>query len=85
MKAIVVGILPQDLIRERMLAIARGEYKPNPTDPKIWFTSMQSLHRRSVKTSSLCSRSFSRHNDTTPVDVGCEQRQSHQFVGYRGV
>ncbi|NDG83132.1 MAG: transcriptional regulator, partial [Betaproteobacteria bacterium] len=35
MKAIVVGILPQDLIRERMLAIARGEYKPNPTDPKI--------------------------------------------------
>lgn len=39
----VVGILPQDLIRERMLAIARGEYKPNPTDPKIWFTSMQSL------------------------------------------
>lgn len=43
MKAIVVGILPQDLIRERMLAIARGEYKPDPTDPKIWFTSMQSL------------------------------------------
>lgn len=43
MKTIVVGILPQDLIRERMLAIARGEYKPNPTDPKIWFTSMQSL------------------------------------------
>jgi predicted transcriptional regulator len=39
----VVGILPQNLIRERMLAIARGEYKPNPTDPKIWFTSMQSL------------------------------------------
>jgi hypothetical protein len=28
MKAIVIGILPQDRIRERMLAIARGEYKP---------------------------------------------------------
>jgi predicted transcriptional regulator len=39
----VVGILPQDLIRERLLAIASGECKPNPTDPKIWFTSMQSL------------------------------------------
>lgn len=38
-----VGILPQNLIRERMLAIARGECKPNPTDPKIWFTSMHSL------------------------------------------
>ncbi len=43
MKAIVVGILPQDRIRERMLAIARGEYKPKPTEPKIWFTSMRSL------------------------------------------
>lgn len=43
MKAIVVGILPQDRIRERMLAIARGEYKPKATEPKIWFTSMRSL------------------------------------------
>lgn len=43
MKAIVVGILSQDQIRERMLAIARGEYKPKSTEPKIWFTSMRSL------------------------------------------
>lgn len=43
MKAVVIGILPQDRIRERMLAIARGEYKPKATEPKIWFTSMRSL------------------------------------------
>ncbi len=43
MKAIVVGILPQDRIRERMLAIARGQYKPRPGEPRIWFTSMRSL------------------------------------------
>ncbi len=43
MKAIVVGILSQERIRERMLAIARGEFKPKPTEPKIWFTSMRSL------------------------------------------
>lgn len=43
MKAIVVGILPQDRIRERMLAIARGDYKPKTTEPRIWFTSMRSL------------------------------------------
>ena len=43
MKAIVVGILPQDRIRERMLAIARGEYRPKAAEPKIWFTSMRSL------------------------------------------
>lgn len=43
MKAIVVGILPQDRIRERILAIARGEYEPKPTEPKICFTSKRSL------------------------------------------
>ena len=43
MKAIVIGIMPQESIRERVLSIARGEYKPKPSDPKIWFTSMRSL------------------------------------------
>ena len=43
MKTIVVGIMPQEKIRERVLAIARGDYKPKATDPKIWFTSMRSL------------------------------------------
>lgn len=43
MKAIVIGIMPQERIRARMLAIARGEYKPKPGEPKVWFTSMKSL------------------------------------------
>lgn len=42
-KRINIGIMPEDKIRERMLAIARGEYKPKPSDSKIWFTSMRSL------------------------------------------
>ena len=36
MKAIVIGIMPQDKIRERVLSIARGE--PKSSEPKIWFT-----------------------------------------------
>ena len=43
MKTVVIGILPQDRIRERMLAIARGDYKPKTNEPKVWFTSMRSL------------------------------------------
>ena len=43
MKIIKVGIASQEKIRERMLAIAKGEYKPKLSDPKIWFTSMRSL------------------------------------------
>lgn len=43
MKTIVIGIMPQEKIRARVLAIARGEYKPKPGEPKVWFTSMKSL------------------------------------------
>ncbi len=43
MKTITIGILPQEQIRARMLAIARGDYKPKAGEPKIWFTSMRSL------------------------------------------
>ncbi len=43
MKPIVIGILSQEKIRERVLAIARGSYKPKPNEPKVWFTSMKSL------------------------------------------
>ena len=43
MKTVTIGILPQNKMRERVLAIAKGEYKPDPSEPKIWFTSMRSL------------------------------------------
>ena len=43
MKTITIGIMPQARIRARMLAIAKGEYKPKPGEPKIWFTSMCSV------------------------------------------
>lgn len=39
MKSLVIGIMPQEKIRERIYAIAKGEYKPKPSEPKIWFTS----------------------------------------------
>ncbi len=35
--------MSQQDIRNRTLAIARGEYKPKPNEPKIWFTSIRSL------------------------------------------
>ena len=43
MKAVAIGIMPQDKIRARLLTIAKGEYKPKAGEPKIWFTSMKSL------------------------------------------
>jgi len=43
MKAIVIGVMSQQQIRARMIAIAKGEYKPKAGEPRIWFTSMKSV------------------------------------------
>jgi len=43
MKQIIIGIMPQEKMRARAIAIARGEYKPKAGEPKIWFPSMKSV------------------------------------------
>jgi predicted transcriptional regulator len=43
MKRIVIGIMPPDKMRARAIAIARGQYRPKPGEPKIWFPSMKSV------------------------------------------
>lgn len=43
MTTIALGIMPQEKIRQRLLAIAKGDYHPARGEPKIWFTSMKSL------------------------------------------
>ncbi|SIT67179.1 Predicted transcriptional regulator [Ectothiorhodosinus mongolicus] len=43
MKRLTIGILPQDKMRERVIKIAKGDLKPKPGDPKVWFPSMRSL------------------------------------------
>jgi hypothetical protein len=32
-KVIAIGVMPQGKLRERVLAIARGDYKPQARDP----------------------------------------------------
>lgn len=42
-KLLKIGILSKENYRKRSIAIARGEYKPRPDEPKVWFESMESL------------------------------------------
>jgi len=42
-KTLTIGISSYADMKERTLRIARGELKPRPTDPKIWFPSLESL------------------------------------------
>lgn len=38
-----IGIMPENLIRIRVLAIARGKYTPSKDEPKIWYTSLNAI------------------------------------------
>jgi predicted transcriptional regulator len=43
MKTLKVGIATYDQFKARTIAIAKGEYKPQSDEPKIWFTSLESF------------------------------------------
>lgn len=43
MTTLNVGIASYEEMRARTLAIARGELKPSPSDPRVWFTSTESF------------------------------------------
>jgi predicted transcriptional regulator len=43
MSTLKVGIASAEDMRARTMAIARGELKPRPEDPKVWFTSPESF------------------------------------------
>ena len=38
-----IGIASRAQMKARTLAVARGEHRPGPDEPKVWFTSMESL------------------------------------------
>ena len=45
MSTLKVGIATAQEMKERSLAVARGELKISPDDPKVWFTSPESFAR----------------------------------------
>ncbi|MDY6841376.1 MAG: MarR family transcriptional regulator [Pseudomonadota bacterium] len=38
-----IGIMPEDLIRKRLLAMAQGLYTPAADEPRIWYTSLNAV------------------------------------------
>ena len=43
MTTLKVGIADYETMKERTMRIARGEERPGPEDPKVWFTSTESF------------------------------------------
>src|SRR5262245_45607306 len=42
-KILRIGIASREQMKARTMAIVRGEHKRSPDEPKVWFTSMESL------------------------------------------
>ncbi|WP_347332722.1 MarR family transcriptional regulator [Marinimicrobium locisalis] len=40
-----IGVMREDLIRKRLLAIAQGTYKPLEDEPKVWYASFNAISR----------------------------------------
>ncbi len=38
-----IGIMPEELVRKRLLAIASGAYTPAPDEPVVWYTSLNAI------------------------------------------
>jgi predicted transcriptional regulator len=46
----VIGIAPEAVVRERILAIARGHYHPQPDEPKTWYASLDAVPKTVLAT-----------------------------------
>jgi predicted transcriptional regulator len=42
-KTLKIGIMSREEFKRRTIAIARGEYRPDKDEPRIWFESLQSF------------------------------------------
>jgi len=42
-KVLHIGIMSCQDYKKRTMAIARGEYRPPPNEPKVWFESVRSM------------------------------------------
>ena len=65
MKILPIGIAPYADMKARAMAIARGELKSGPDEPKLWFASIESPFSVSGTWRSISTGSSS----TTPGDL----------------
>jgi predicted transcriptional regulator len=42
-RTLKIGIMPYEEMKARTIAIAKGNYKPAGSEPKVWFSSIKSL------------------------------------------
>ncbi len=64
-----IGIAPYEQIKARTLAIAQGQKKPAPNEPKVWFTSIESLAQVLSSRNKLLLQVIARSNPTSMTEL----------------
>lgn len=68
-KVLHIGIASRGQMKARTLAIARGELKPGKNDPKVWFTSLESLAQVLSKPNQLLLEIIRRERPASLADL----------------
>ena len=76
-KTLKIGIASREQLKARTLAIARGALKPSPNDPKVWFTSLESLAQILSKPNMLLLEII---RNAKPASIGELAQLSHREV-----
>lgn len=64
-KTLMIGIASFKAYKARSLAIAKGNYKPNKNEPKVWFSSIESFAQiLSTKNQQLLEIIATKHPDS---------------------
>lgn len=66
---IKVGIATHDELRERALQIAQGERRRQPDEPKVWFTSLESMAKILSEPNRKLLRIIDEHHPTSLAEL----------------
>ena len=69
MKVLKIGIASLGEMRARTMAIARGKLKPRRDDPKIWFTSAESVAKILSESNRVLLREIMRTNPQSLAEL----------------
>lgn len=69
MRILKIGIATLDEMKARSLAIVRGEYHPPSDEPKVWFTSIESLAQVLSSKNQLLLELIAKTNPTSMAEL----------------
>lgn len=68
-KTIKVGVMSKESYMKRTISIAKGEYKPRKSEPKVWFESVKSMAQILSNENQKLLRIIIKHNPSSLTEL----------------